>query len=182
MFTVDEGDHFVGDAPTPPGCDGVNVRCTYSRVGEINADLRRMLRTQFGDTTAFSVHSDDAPTVYINGNPSQTDPVTRNLERETAHLNWLNPYTNSVENNIMVAQADRTEMKTLHMVTADPLRTPTYTPFAVRTGSSSRHLGRARRTRRARRSRRGRTRASRGTTATSRTRSRRPGSATSGPA
>ena len=130
VFTVDEGDHFVGDAPTPPGCDGVNVRCTYSRVGEINADLRRMLRTQFGDTTAFSVHSDDAPTVYINGNPSQTDPVTRNLERETAHLNWLNPYTNSVENNIMVAQADRTEMKTLHMVTADPLRTPTYTPFA----------------------------------------------------
>src|SRR2546427_460505 len=26
--------------------------------------------------------------------------------------------------------ADRTEMKTLHMVTADPLRTPTFTPFA----------------------------------------------------
>jgi hypothetical protein len=130
VFTVDEGDHFVGDAPTPAGCDGVNVACNYNRVGEINADLRRMVRTQFGDTTAFSVHSDDAPTVYITGNPSQTDAVTRNLERETAKLNWLNPYTNTVENNIMVAQADRTEMKTLHMVTADPLRTPTYTPFA----------------------------------------------------
>jgi hypothetical protein len=99
-------------------------------VGEINADLRRMVRTQFGDTTGFAVHSDDAPTVYINGNPGQTNSVTRNLERETAHLSWLNPYTNTVENNIMVAQADRTEMKTLHMVTADPLRTPTYTPFA----------------------------------------------------
>jgi predicted transcriptional regulator len=129
-FTVDEGDHFVGDAPTPAGCDGVNTPCTYNRVGEINADLRRMVRTQFGDTTPFSVHSDDAPTVYINGNPAQTDPVTRKLERETANLSGLNPYTNTFENNIMVAQADRTEMKTLHMVTADPLRTPTYTPFA----------------------------------------------------
>src|SRR5213596_2932059 len=38
-FTVDEGDHFVGDAPTPAGCDGVNVACNYNRVGEINADL-----------------------------------------------------------------------------------------------------------------------------------------------
>jgi hypothetical protein len=130
VFTVDEGDHFVGDAPTPAGCDGVTTPCNYNRVGEINADLRRMVRTQFGDTTPFSVHSDDAPTVYIDGNPSQTAAVTRNLERETANLSWLNPYTNTVENNIMVAQADRTEMKTLHMVTADPLRTPTYTPFA----------------------------------------------------
>jgi hypothetical protein len=130
VFTVDEGDHFVGDAPTPAGCDGVTTPCTYNRVGEINADLRRMIRTEFGDTTAFTVHSDDAPTVYITGNPSQTSPVTRNLEREMAQLSWLNPYTNTVENKIMVALADHTEMQTLHMVTADPARTPTFTPFA----------------------------------------------------
>jgi hypothetical protein len=135
VFTVDEGDHFVGDAPTPAGCDGVTTPCTYNRVGEINADLRRMVFTQFGDSTLFSVHSDDAPTVYVNGTPAQplrdqTDPIVRNLEREMAHLNWLNPYTGMVENNIMVAQADHTEMKTLHMVTADPFRTPTFTPFA----------------------------------------------------
>src|SRR2546429_590848 len=67
VFTVDEGDHFVGDAPTPAGCDGVTTPCTYNRVGEINADLRRMVYTQFGDSTLFSVHSDDAPTVYVNG-------------------------------------------------------------------------------------------------------------------
>ncbi len=135
VFTVDEGDHFVGDAPTPAGCDGVTTPCTYNRVGEINADLRRMIYTQFGDSTLFSVHSDDAPTVYVNGTSTQplrdqTDPVVRNLEREMAQLNWLNPYTNKVENNIMVALADHTEMKTLHMVTADPFRTPTFTPFA----------------------------------------------------
>ena len=130
VFTVDEGDHFVGDQPTPAGCDGITTPCTYNRVGEINADLRRMVRTQFNDTTNFSVHSDDAPNVYINGNPGQTDSVTRNLEREMAQLSWLNPYTNTVENNIMVGLADKTEMKTLHMITADPFRTPTFTPFA----------------------------------------------------
>ena len=138
VFTVDEGDHFAGADPTNPGCDGVNTPCTYpavNGVGEINADLRRMIYTQFGDATLFSVHSDDAPTVYVNGTAAQpirdqTDPIVRNLERETAQLHWLNPYTGSVENNIMVAQADHVGMKALHMVTADPFRTPTYTPFA----------------------------------------------------
>ena len=130
VVTVDEGDHFAGDQPTPAGCDGLIVPCNYNRVGEINGDLRRMIRTQFNDTTNFSVHSDDAPNVYINGNPSQTDPATRTLEREMGQLSWLNPYTNATENNIMVALADKTEMKTLHMVTADPFRTPTFTPFA----------------------------------------------------
>jgi hypothetical protein len=135
IFTVDEGDHFVGDPPTPANCDGVTTPCTYNRVGEINADLRRMVFTQFGDSTLFSVHSDDAPTVYVNGTSDQpirdqSDPLVRNLEREMSRLSWLNPYTGAVENNIMVALADHTGMKTLHMVTADPFRTPTFTPFA----------------------------------------------------
>jgi hypothetical protein len=135
VFTVDEGDHFVGDAPTPAGCDGVTTACTYNRVGEINADLRRMVNTQFGDSTVFSVHSDDAPTVYVNGTASQPirdqdDPAVRALEREMSQLSWTNPYTGTTENGIMVALADHTEMQTLHMVTADPYRTPTFTPFA----------------------------------------------------
>ena len=130
VFTVDEGDHFVGDNPTPDGCDGVTTPCNYNRVGEINGNLSAMIRTQYSDNTPFTVHSDDAPTVYMTGNPSQTAASTRQLEREMAQLNWLNPYTGTVENNIMVAQADRTEMKTLHMVTTDPARTPTFTPFA----------------------------------------------------
>jgi hypothetical protein len=135
VFTVDDGDHFVGDAPTPDGCDGVTTPCNYNRVGEINADLRRMIFTQFGDSTVFSVHSDDAPTVYVNGTSTQplrdqTDPIVRNLEREMGHLNWLNSNTGVVENNIMVAQVDHVGMKTLHMITADPFRTPTFTPFA----------------------------------------------------
>jgi len=109
--------------------------CTYNRVGEINADLRRMTFTQFGDATNYSVHSDDAPNTYVVGTSTQplrdqTDPIVRNLEREMSQLSWLNPYTGVVENNIMVALADHTAMKTLHMITTDPMRTPTF--YAVR--------------------------------------------------
>ena len=134
-FTVDEGDHFVGDTPTPAGCDGVSTPCTYNRVGEINADLRRMIFTNFNDSTLFSVHSDDAPNVYVNGTAAQpirdqTDPAVRKLEQEMGHLNWLNPYTGQVENNIMAALADHTEMTTLHMMAHDQFRNPTFTPFA----------------------------------------------------
>jgi hypothetical protein len=89
-----------------------------------------MIRTQYGDNTPFTVHSDDAPTVYITGNPAPTSPVTRTLERESAGLSWLNPYTGQVQNDITVALADPVEEKTLHMVTADPARTPTFTLFA----------------------------------------------------
>jgi len=135
VFTVDEGDHFVGGPPTPSDCDGVVTPCAYDKVGEINGDLRRMILTQFGDATVFSVHSDDAPNTYVNGTATQpilspTDPTVRNLEREMSQLSWLNPYTGAVENNIIVAQADSAGMKALHMVTADPNRTPTFTPFA----------------------------------------------------
>ena len=132
LFTVDEGDHFAGSQPNNPSCDGVTVACDYGTnpVGEINGDLRRMILTQYGDATNFTVHSDDAPNVYITGNPSRTAAVTRNLEREMAQLHWLNPYTNVDQHDIMVALADPVEMKTLHMVTADPARTPTFTPFA----------------------------------------------------
>jgi hypothetical protein len=132
LFTVDEGDHFAGSQPNNPECDGVTVACDYTGrpVGEINGDLRRMIRTEFNDTTNFTVHSDDAPNVYITGNPSQTASVTRNLEREMAQLSWLNPYTGQVEPGIMRAQADQTEMRTLHMMSADQFRNPTFTPFA----------------------------------------------------
>jgi hypothetical protein len=88
-----------------------------------------MIRTQFGDTTPFTVHSDDAPTVYITGNPGRTDPAARQLERESAHLSWLNPYTGQVQNDITMALADPVQEQTLHMVTADPARTPSFTLF-----------------------------------------------------
>ena len=128
IITSDENDHFVGGAPSPANCDGVNVPCTYAQIGEINADLSRLLATQKNNTTSFTVHSDSAPTVYITGNPGQTDTVTRQFERDVAGLTAVNPITGKT-NNLMAAMAGVTEMKLLHMVTADPARTPTFTLF-----------------------------------------------------
>ncbi len=128
VFTADEGDHFVGGAPSPTGCDGVTTPCVYSQIGELNANLTGLLATQQGITTPFNVHSDDAPTVYINGQPSRTDPTARTFERATSRLTALNPMTGNTD-TITQFLADPVEEAALHMVTADPARTPTFTLF-----------------------------------------------------
>jgi hypothetical protein len=129
VFTVEEGDHFSGAQPTPAGCDGVTTPCHYSLVGEINGNLQGLLKTQQGITTPFTVHSDMAPTVYLTGNPSRTDAVTRAFGRAVGKLTAVNPYTGQTD-QITAALADPVAMKALHMVTADPQRTPTLTMFA----------------------------------------------------
>ena len=129
VFTADEGDHFVGGAPSPTGCDGVNTPCTYSQIGEINANLAGLLATQRGNTTPFKVHSDDAPTVYITGNPARDAAVTRTLEHDMSAVTAVNPITGNTD-TIAQFLADPVEMRILHMVTADPARTPTFTLFA----------------------------------------------------
>jgi arylsulfatase A-like enzyme len=132
LFVVvpDENDHFVGGTPSPAHCDGVNVPCTYAagQKGEINALLNRLLITQRANSTVFSVHSDDAPTVYINGNPAPTAPVTRTMEHDLDALVTTNPMTGTPD-KLSKLIADQAEMKLLHMVTSSPARTPTLTMF-----------------------------------------------------
>src|SRR6266851_3797331 len=129
VFTTDEGDHFVGGAPTPAGCDGVTTPCTYSQIGEVNANLAGLLATEQGVTTPFRVHSDSAPTVYITGNPARDAAVTRTFERATSQLTAVSPITGNTD-TITKFLADPVEMKALHMITSDPARTPTFTLFA----------------------------------------------------
>src|SRR5207302_894504 len=129
VFTADEGDHFVGGAPSPVGCDGVNTPCTYSQIGEINANLAGLLATEQGVTTPFKVHSDSAPTIYITGNPARTDPAARSFARDLDQLTAVSPITGNTD-KISQFLADAVEMKILHMVTADPARTPTLVMFA----------------------------------------------------
>jgi hypothetical protein len=129
VFTSDEGDHFVGGAPSPAGCDGVTTPCTYTQIGEINANLAGLLATEQGITTPFKVHSDSAPTVYITGNPARDATVTRTFERATGNLTAVNPITGNTD-TITKFLADFVEMKLLHMITADPARTPTFVLFA----------------------------------------------------
>lgn len=139
IFTADENDHFVGGTPTPATCDGVTTPCTYvypvtnaRSVGELNANLDSLLLTQRGSLAAqFLVHSDDAPTIYIDGNPAPTDAVTRTLEHDLAALTWVNPLPGKNNRTDQLAQflADRAAMKVLHMVTSSPARTPSVTMF-----------------------------------------------------
>jgi hypothetical protein len=129
VFTADEGDHFVGVTAT--GCDGVTTPCTYgpNQIGEISTNVAGLLATQEGVTTPFKVHSDMAPTFYITGNPARDAVVTRAFERATGKLTAVNPYTGQTD-TLTNDLADPVEMKLLHMITADPARTQTFTMFA----------------------------------------------------
>jgi hypothetical protein len=124
----DENDQFVGSNPSPANCDGVTTPCKYSQLGEIDENVQGLLAAQ-GITTPFDLHEDSAPAFYLHGHPTATDPSVRAFERATARLRASNPYTGGT-NALSQYLADPTELKILHMVTADPARTPTFAMFA----------------------------------------------------
>jgi arylsulfatase A-like enzyme len=133
VVTADENDHFAGGPPAPTTCDGVNVTCSYAKKGEVDADLSLVYATEFGNTTPFRVHSDDAPVFYINGNPDgQTDAATRLLETEAAQMKGFDPIANNGaggDNAVTQALADHAEEAFLHMISYDPNRTPNFILF-----------------------------------------------------
>jgi hypothetical protein len=67
--------------------------------------------------------------VYLTGNPARDNPVTRTFERSTGKLTAVNPITGKTD-TLTQFLADPVEMQLLHMVTADPARTPTFAMFA----------------------------------------------------
>jgi hypothetical protein len=132
VFTADENDHFAGSVAgaVPTGCDGIHTPCSYptGTKGEVDADLSLVYATEFNNTTPFSVHSDDAPSVHIKGNPAQTAPVTRTLERQAAALTGFDPITGG-DNKVTQALADQAELALLHMISHDANRTPNFILF-----------------------------------------------------
>ena len=141
IVTVDEGDHFAGGIGTPdpnhPGslayshtncaanAQGILNSCPSNQVGEVNANLQPLT-----GRTDFSVHSDDAPTFYVNGNPAPGSQTVRSLEHTLAGMKLSDPYVNNGQLvPIAVNFADPVEEATLHMVNTDPARTPTFTMF-----------------------------------------------------
>jgi hypothetical protein len=136
----DENDQFAGSSPSPANCDGITIPCTYSTIGTIDANVQGLL-AKAGITTPFDVHSDSAAGFFLHGQPAATDPVVRAFERATARLRAHNPYTGGAD-ALSQYLADPTELKLLHVVTADPARTPTFMSFlnpfywAVENGAS----------------------------------------------
>ncbi len=139
IVSADENDHFVGGTPSPANCDGVSIPCVYvyadgvtRSVGELTANLDSLLYSHTGRKPAdFLVHSDDAPTIYIEGNPAPTDAITRLLEKDVASLTWINPLPgkNNETDKLAPYLADRAEMKLLRMITASAARSPSFTLF-----------------------------------------------------
>ena len=128
VVTADEGDHFVGGSPSPPDCDGIDLPCSYDQIGEISVNLTGLLATQAGVTTPFSVHADSAPAIYLDGQPGREDSSVHDFARALASLRADNPYTGATE-PFAASLAGEAEMRVLHMVTGDPLRTPTLVLF-----------------------------------------------------
>jgi hypothetical protein len=146
VLSSDEGDHEAGAnvgraiQPTPANCDGAtvsgttvtpDVACTYPAgdFGELEGNITGLLAQEKHDTTAFGMEFDTAPEYYINGDPGPDTTTTRTFEHDIAGLTAFNPYAGS---NQAIANylADPTEMAILHMVNADPARTPTLAEFA----------------------------------------------------
>ena len=147
VVTVDEGDHFAGGVGIPQSgqnwllynhttCTNL-AQCPTNQIGEITTNLSATgqgLLAGKGGEPGYDIHFDDAPTFYVNGQPDRTDPAVRKLERDVASLTSLDPYVrdaNGTVQSVQLAQflADPVEEKTLHMINADPSRTPTFTMF-----------------------------------------------------
>lgn len=133
IFSADEGDHFAGARTlTPSGCDGVTVFCSFPQgsIGELQAEVNGLLAEHFtGAPTDYSIESDTAPNFYVNDNPAPGGADERTLEQDLGQLTIPDPYTGTTV-NFTNYLADKTEENILHMVTADPNRTPTFTDFA----------------------------------------------------
>ncbi len=145
-LSSDEGDHEAGAnvgrsiQPTPANCDGAKVSgttvtpdvlCTYPQgsFGELAGNMTGLLATQKNNTTPFTLESDTAPEFYVTGDPGPNAPPVRTLEHDVAGLTANNPYAGGTQpiTNYLASPA---EMAILHMVNADPARTPTFALFA----------------------------------------------------
>ena len=108
-----------------------DVACTYpaGSFGERDANVTGLLASQQHVTVPFSLESDTAPEFYVTGNPGPDMASVRALEHGVAALTAANPYTGTTQ-PIANYIADPAEEAILHMVNADPARTPTFAMFA----------------------------------------------------
>ena len=124
VITTDEGDHFAGVSGSSYShsiCTNLTA-CPANQLGEINVNLKALL------PGAYELHNDSAPALYYFGRPARTDPNVRKLALDAAALTSYDPYKGKVV-SLFTKMADPVEELALHMVNADPSRTPTLTLF-----------------------------------------------------
>ena len=138
MISAEENDQFAGanvgraTEPTPAGCDGVTTPCKYAsgQIGELQANINGLLSGTASSGTQFDLEPQGA-SIYVHGRPAANDAAVRQLERDTAGDGRpaRRRTAASTTSRSSKYQAGALEQRVLHMQTADPLRTPTYTLF-----------------------------------------------------
>lgn len=142
IVTADEGDHFEGGTPINPGCNGSPGNyCTYNlnnsapnknSLGEIDTNIQSLLGkvdpTLNFNNTPFDIHFDMAPAFYISGQPATGSPIARQFELDCAKLTAVNPISGNTD-KLTRYLVDAPGLGFLHMITGDPLRTPTFIMF-----------------------------------------------------
>ena len=129
LVTTDEGDYFAGSsaAATPAGCDGVTTPCAYptGALGQVDGDLVPLYANEFGNVTSFIARADDAATLYLAGNPSQTSAVTRLMETQAAQMQGFDTIKHA-DAPVMAGLADQAELALLHALPSDKARWPSF--------------------------------------------------------
>ena len=136
VISSEENDQFAGAnvgraiQPSPAGCNGVTTPCNYpaGTIGELQANIKGLLAGTASASTPFDIEPQGA-SIYVHGQPAANDATVRQLQRDTAAMTGNDPYSGVNGEQIAVYQAGALEQRVLHMQTADPLRTPTYTLF-----------------------------------------------------
>jgi hypothetical protein len=135
VFTADENDHFAGGNSADgtwshTNCDvSGGQSCPANQIGEVNQNINAILPSGY-KPPAYSVHADSAPTFYVNGNPPAADATLRQFERNLAAGKAIDPYISPTLTPVTRYMADTAGEQAIHMVNADPQRTPNFTLFA----------------------------------------------------
>jgi hypothetical protein len=97
--------------------------------GAVEVNLPGLLAEQQRVTTPLGLQDAAASALWVNGDPGPATSVIRTLERATGRLVVRNPYSGASQPLVRYL-ADRAELRLLHMVSADPARTPSFVMLA----------------------------------------------------
>ena len=137
VVTVDEGDHFAGGTGTPAAdgsltyahtpCAPALTTCPSNQIGEITTNLKAFAAGGQPDVRpALRRRTDD-----LRATASRRAPTRRSASSSVTlgSATAVDPYKGGATVPLTQRLADTVEENTLHMVNADPKRTPTFTLF-----------------------------------------------------